>query len=1070
MAGSPARKEVARVGVKVVPDTSGFGSDLKSVLAKHANTKLDIEVRGDITEFEADLKRITSGRHTVSIDVKADVAAAEAAINRVAQDRTSKLRLDVETSAIDAAIAKAQQSLSGLNSRRLTIKVDLDAVAAEAKLRLLTRTESKTIRVDLDTSSVERASNLISGLGSAITSALSGAASLVSGATSAFSALSNSAGQAATSVTSSGSVITGVLGNVSGLALQVVGSIAQIAGIAVVITGVITLLGSLVVAAGAAAMALAGVAIGIAGLVVLPALFAGIAASLISKSDELKATFGELGATLRATIQETAQPMLAALAEAIGRVNEAVSEGGPLYDGLALAFQSAAQAVAPLTAGLIGFAETALTGIANALENLNAQGFWDGIANGLATLGTAFGGFFESLSTWAPEFSASFQAVADAANILLPSLANLSGAFATFAPDVILGLAAAFTLLFDAFAANKDVYGAAAQALADALQRMAGPLEQVLAAFAQMAPAVLASIADAVTRFGEAVSNPEVISGLTNLATTIVNLGTLAATASTELAAKVGNDINELGRTWNVITGVLKESATVSSEHLRNLVDQAKGVSEAANNLTQQLNTSFRAMWSDLASGWHNVVQQWITGYKQMREAGNTEGAAMHEEFVGRLMALQGEIDTNGGRITEAWKQSMQKLIDETRASGGRLGESMATNMQQLLNAVTSGSEKNVEQVKAMLLGMENQTRASEIANLLGLKMDESAAKVGAGGQQIQQSFSKVLEALPEMVRNAKTPEELQTKLDQMTQIVSGAAPAMGTAFKTLGDSMVKGIADADVTAATTKLMASIQTAITSGVPGVVTAFQKLPTQLATTMATGSTGVTAAVTTQMTNITQAVTTGVTNAVTAYKKLPTDMASASNFSETNKKITEAMTKGKDTVSTNVSAMVKELDKLPTAGKEAGGLGGFASTIASEMSQAQREVSSGVRDILSQLEQLNRTFTTNIVVNIERNETEGSGGGGSGGEGPFSAPMALSPLGAEPVSALAVPLTAQADLAEQMESYARTLRGRRADAVERPTTQRIYNITINAAPNVPTEEQLRKQLSYADALYE
>ncbi|GAA2691335.1 hypothetical protein [Nonomuraea recticatena] len=34
----------------------------------------------------------------------------------------------------------------------------------------------------------------------------------------------------------------------------------------------------------------------------------------------------------------------------------------------------------------------------------------------------------------------------------------------------------------------------------------------------------------------------------------------------------------------------------------------------------------------------------------------------------------------------------------------------------------------------------------------------------------------------------------------------------------------------------------------------------------------------------------------------------------------------------------------------------------------------------------------------------------------------------------------------------------------------TVQKIYNINITAAPTVPTEEQLRKQLSYADTLYE
>ncbi|WP_431911720.1 hypothetical protein [Nonomuraea jabiensis] len=1078
MAGSPARKEVARVGVKVVPDTSGFGSDLKSELAKHANTELDIKIEGDFAEFEADLKRITSGKHTVNIDVKADVAAAEAAINRVAQDRTSKLKLDVETSAIDSAIAKAQQSLSGLNSRKLTINVDLDAAAAEAKIKLLTRTETKKIRVDLDTSSFDRAKDLISDLGSAITSALSGAASLVSGITSAFSTLSSSASSAASTVSSSGSAISGVLGNVSGLALQVVGSIAQLAGMAVVITGVITLLGSLVVAAGAAVVALAGVAIGVAGLVILPALFAGIAASLISKSDELKTKFGELGATLRATVQDTAQPMLDALAQGIGRVNEAVSEGGPLYDGLALAFQSAAQAITPLTEGLIGFAENALTGIANALENLNAAGFWDGIATGLATLGEAFGNFFNSLSTWAPEFSSSFQAVADAANILLPSLANLSGAFASFAPDVILSLANAFKTLFDAFAANKDVYGAAAQALADGLNRMAPAFEKLTAALAQMTPGIMDAVAAGLERIVTSL-DADTITNLGLFAQAMVDLGVKAAEAAISMTSTLGEAWESIGRGADITAGILKETSTLSIEHLKGLVTQADSTREAANNLVRQLQVSWQQVIASTKEAADGTWDAWKSGIDRLQETNQTGLAQLNEDFRTRFGELMETVNETGGQLSPAWKAQMQTLIDETRASGGPLGQSMADNMQKILDALSTGGAANIAKVQEMLRGMENQVQASQIAQALGIKMDEASNKVTTSGQAIQSSFAAVMNALPEMVRSAKTPEELQTKLDQMTQIVSGAAPAMGTAFKALGDSMVKGIADADVTSATTKLMTSIQTAITAGVPGVVSAFQQLPTQLATAMATGSTGVTAAVTTQMTNITQAVTTGVTNAVTAYKKLPTDMAAASDFSATTQKIDQAMKDAQQKVTDGCKKMIDEFNKLPPAAEKAGKLGNFAANIKSEMSQAEQAVTSAVQNILAQLESINRTFTTNIVVNVTRNE-DGGGGDEGGNFAPNSfapdggfAPMLMSAQAVEPMalSTMATPFEAQAQTAEAIMSYARAMRDQPAMAGSGGSqAQKVYNINVYAAPNVPTEEQLRKQLAYADALYE
>ncbi|MEU4726538.1 hypothetical protein AB0G06_43665 [Nonomuraea dietziae] len=1072
MAGSPARKEVGRVGVKVVPDTSDFGSDLKSELSKHANTKLDIAIEADFAKFEADLKRITSGKHTVTINVDADVAAAEAAIARVAQDRTAKLKLDVEVGAIDAAIAKAQQSLAGLGGRKLTINVDLDSAAAEAKLAQLTRTETKRIRVDVDQAAFAKVSQSLTSVASSLTSAFSQTLSSITTVTGALTNLGSTAQSSFGALSQSGSAASSMLSGVNGSILSIVSSIALIGAQAVVVAGVAAILGSIVSAAMAAAVAIGGVLIGVTGLLVLPAIFASIAAAIIGGSKELKNEFSDLKDAIEATISGTAVPMIDALREALQRINSAISEGTPLYEGLAGAFEGAAQAVVPLTEGLLMLAENALVGISNALSELNANGFWDGIAEGLGTLGEAIGNFFSELSTWGPEFAASFQAIADGANILLPSLAKLAGTFATFAPSVITTLAQAFAELFDAFAANKDVYGAAAQAFAAALRDMAGPFEQLMAAFAQMAPEVMAALAGAFERLAQVVSDPAIVEGLTNLATTLIELGAKAAEMATTLAADVGNAVDNTVEFMDLLSGKILDSTTVSNEHLKGLIDQADTTAEKAANLAKQLDASLASAVGDAARHMTSIKQEWTAGLDQMVADGNTKGAEISNGLYERFLELKNKVKVVGGEISQDWVAEMQKLITETRNAGGPLNTAMADNMQKMLDALVAAGPKNVEQVRQFLKGMEDQVTASQIAAFLGQKMDEGSAQVDAGGQKIQQSFAKVLEALPEMIRNAKTPEELSSKLDQMTTIVSSKAPAMGQAFKALGDSMVKGIADADVTTATTTLMTAIQTAITSRVPGIVTAFQQLPTQLASAMTTGSAAVTTAVTTQMTNITTAVTTGVTNAVTAYKKLPTDMAAASNFSATNQKITEAMTKAKTDVTTNVSAMVKELEKLPTAGKKAGELGGFANAIQSEMRQAQQAVSSGVQDILSQLEQLNQTFTTNIVVNITENRTS-NGGGDEENIAPNGGAMSMMAMDSEMVEpmALSAPMEQQAQAAEAIMTYARALRDRpAATAAGSSQPQKVYYFTINAAPNVPTEEQLRKQLAYADALYE
>ncbi|MEO3860120.1 hypothetical protein [Acrocarpospora sp. B8E8] len=1065
MAGSPARKEVGRVGVRVVPDTSDFGKELKAELARWSKESIEIEVTADLAAFEAELEKELTDR-SVSVKVELDTAQAEAQLTAFLKSRNLSVQLDLDT-------GKAASQLAALRrpaTKKLT--VNLDAAAALVKIKELTRTESKKIDVDVDSKSLSgavnqvnqvgsKASGIFSGLGRSVAQVVSGVAGLATNTVSALGGMVSGSEDASKAVAGIGTSIVSVASGLLSLGASTV-----------VLAGIAALLGSVIVAAGAAVLALGAVVIGAGALLALPVIFAGIAMSFMQSSKDLKDEWAELTSVFKEAFKTSLEPMLVAIGDLATKAGEALKEGHPAWDAWNRAVAAASQAIGPLASGFSAFVTNTLSGMATAMENLNANGFWEQIKIGLGTLGQAIGEFFVELSVAGPQIAAGFQGLGESMLLFLPALARLIGAFSSIAPSVIEGVGEAFTILFDAFSANKDVYGAAAQAFADALVNMAPALEQVFRAFALMAPSVLATIAVAVQHFADAISNPETIKGLTVLAETLVNVGAAALTAATNVAANVGQILDTVATKWDILSGTIKETSTVTKQDLQALVDQADSSAESASNLAKQLSTSLAMAESDAVGSIFRLNQEWADKIGQMVKIGQDGAADINQGFVDKFADLRLKLLENGGQITTEWKAQLDKLIADTQASTDPTVQAMGATMQGMLDQATTKGGQISEQFRTFLLQMEDRTKALQIAQLMGIELEDMTAKVKDGVTQAQQNFLKLPEVMQEIISSSKTPEELGAKLDAMNAVISQKAGEGAEAFAKLPEGMADAVATDTISTQVSTIMGKIYTTVTAGVTDAKQSFSELPKALSGVVI-GDGTIVSAVQVQMTKVKGTVVTGVNDTSTAFKVLFTNMRSAAAADQTPATIETNMKKVVSTVKTNVDLSVTEFKRLADQAASHGRLTGFTSAISTAMNTAKTTVANAVSQIVSDLSSLNRTFQGPTITAPTVQESGGEANRSSS-FAPEPPPMLMAFAAPEPLALTVADNDALSTVTSQVAtiaSYAGALNSASKQKQDgQPGVTKIYNIDIYAAPDVPTEETLRKQLSYADALYE
>jgi hypothetical protein len=212
--GSPGGNEVARISVKVLPDTSGFAQKLKADLSKineqvTVEVNFDVDVAGLIAALEAlKLPKITvpvgfEDIKDASIEVTADTTKATQEVDaEVAKINAKKatIKLEADTKAIEKA--RFQALLDNMN---LKVKFDLDMAGflAQEKAAMLAAEKIGHVKVKMD---VDRSAfdKVTTSIGRALSSTFSTASKVASGV---FGAMADGLGAVATAAGTIGPLI-----------------------------------------------------------------------------------------------------------------------------------------------------------------------------------------------------------------------------------------------------------------------------------------------------------------------------------------------------------------------------------------------------------------------------------------------------------------------------------------------------------------------------------------------------------------------------------------------------------------------------------------------------------------------------------------------------------------------------------------------------------------------------------------------------------------------------------------------------------------------------------------------
>ncbi|WP_243063183.1 hypothetical protein [Humibacter sp. RRB41] len=120
MAGSPGGKSVGRVSIRVVPDSTQFGADLKKSLERiEKSTTFNVALGIDTRQAEIDLKKFQKdwNGQAINFDIDASTAAASAHLTEFSRRRS----VDVDVNLNKVSLAKATAALGAISGGRVTV-------------------------------------------------------------------------------------------------------------------------------------------------------------------------------------------------------------------------------------------------------------------------------------------------------------------------------------------------------------------------------------------------------------------------------------------------------------------------------------------------------------------------------------------------------------------------------------------------------------------------------------------------------------------------------------------------------------------------------------------------------------------------------------------------------------------------------------------------------------------------------------------------------------------------------------------------------------------------------------
>lgn len=733
MAG-PGGREVGRISIKVVPDTDGFRARLvAAVNAAEKGVKAEIPVDLKENEIRARMRALAKDLKA-KIEAQADTAKAEAALRTLVRRRTAHIEVEMNANRIRQQLNEG--FLRDAINRRVEIDVDANTAPAEANIQRLVGTRRKiTVEVDLDRhrglfalNGRGRFSRLFAGLFNGISrllattlgKALTLGFDLAAKAVATFagfvsSALVNAFDGATTGVkgflntvttgmASGTAAIGGFLAQAVAMGPTIAIAIAAFAAFGVIVGGVVLAIigyiGTLAAAITGLIAVIASVLVGAAALLVLPALFAGVAAAIIATDDELRKDFTDTLKDMASTVKTLAMPAIDALKGSLEKVHQAMQVGQPLYDALQRGFEATAKALVPLTEGMINFTSNALAGMATAMQNLVANGAFQGVSQALSVLGAAIGEFFVKLSAFGPQIAAAFVALAQAFQTISGPLASFIGAFSAVAPGVLAAVATALATLFNALAANAGPLAMAATALAEAFTKMVPSFVRMLTAFAQISPDVLDQMANAMIKIMDTLSRPDVIAAITIMSNLLSNLIGIVIPALLiqisdlvlRFAAAWQGLVTIVQSAWTAITTIVTAAWALIGAAISAGIAQVQAILSGAWSSIQSIaSAAWSAIGTIITTAWSFISAAVSAGIAQVQSILSGAWSAIQSTVSSAWSAIQSVIASALSAIQSAMSAAWSAVQSAVAAAWAAIQAAIAAALSAIQSAVQAG-------------------------------------------------------------------------------------------------------------------------------------------------------------------------------------------------------------------------------------------------------------------------------------------------------------------------------------------------------------------------------------------
>jgi phage-related protein len=625
--GSPGGREIARLSVRVLPDTSGLGEKLRAELDRiEQSEKLMIPVDFDVKAEEL-RARLDALHERVTVQVDFNQPTLPPKFNVGADTTPAKAEVDKEVAEINAKKATVNVDVKfdknliqqRIETANLKAKLDLDVAEFEAKVKAaaLAASHIATVHANVD---VDRRS--LGTFASDILSGIEGVVSKVGSVLSPIGGFFSAIGARATSVFSSvgdqaAGAFKGVLGVVQSLGpifAQVMAYSAAFAAIGAAISAAWFTVAAAIAAVPAAisllGVPIAAVALGMDGIKkaaqTLAPEFAKLKAAVSGAFQTgLTPVFQELK-----SIMPVLQSGLVGTAQALSAVAKGVADFITSAQGVSLIktlFDNVNQAVRDMQPGIIGLTQ-------GFLQLAGNQAALQALSGTINKLGTDFAAMVQRLSatgTLDTAFRGLQQVLASLSDAFIMLVDKGIQGFATAAPG-IAQFVSALTGLFQRFD-----FARLGQAVGDFFSGFASGI-------ASIPQATIDSITQAFQDLGAAVKSTatqQAIANLVGVLPSLIGLATLFVQITARMINGIAGLVNFLNQGDDAINqlndGFAAFISSIPSQFMEGLRQIGAGIATFASSFAGhfveglgQIGTFFAGLWATI---WTGLVTFWTT-------------------------------------------------------------------------------------------------------------------------------------------------------------------------------------------------------------------------------------------------------------------------------------------------------------------------------------------------------------------------------------------------------------------------------------------------------------------------